>query len=378
MPSGMPRCWVRIDLAALERNLGRIRTALPSPLRYIAVVKADAYGHGIDPVCTRLMRAGTDLFAVASVEEAESVRELGEGWPILVLGPTVPGEEEMLVELSAIPAISSPDEVTRIGAAADRHNRKLPVHLKVDTGMGRAGVWHEKADRLFQQIRSHPSLHIAGIFTHLSSADSDPAFTEEQRRIFLKRLRSWQVDPDEIMVHIDNSAGIETFQSGHGFNAVRIGLLQFGVLPHEGSLLSAVHVDPVLSFHSQVGLVKELPKGTGISYGRTARLPERSRVAVVTSGYGDGVPFALSNCGEILIRGKRRPILGRVTMDQTVVLLGDDESVVPGDVATWIGRQGDEFIAAEEFAARSRTIPWDVFCSITKRVARIYATDTAT
>ncbi len=369
------RCWAEIDLAALERNLKLIRASLPAHIKYVAVVKADAYGHGLHQTVARLMHAGADLFAVANVTEAAAIRELGPGWPILVLSPLLPGEDKMLVEHDLTATVSSAGEVARFEAVGAATDHVVAVHLKIDTGMGRLGVWHEEAAELYARIREARHVRLDGAFTHFSSADEDPGFTDEQRHRFLAALRRCPgLDPARLLIHADNSAGLETSHGEQPFNAVRVGLLQFGILPHPHSMLARVHTEPVFSFHTRVGLVKRLPAATGISYGRTRTLARDSTVAVLCAGYGDGIARAASNRAEVLIRGARCPVLGRVTMDQTIVDVTDVGGVECGDEAVLVGRQGDAEISVAEFSAWSDTIPWETLCSVTKRVPRIYRT----
>ena len=375
--SSLPlRCWAEIDLAALERNLGKIRVALPPRVRYVAVVKADAYGHGLAQTVSRLMQCGADCFAVANVSEAAEVREIGSGWPVLVLGPILPGEEGALAEYDLMATISTREEIVRLDAAARAAGRRLPVHLKVDTGMGRLGVWHEEAPALARELVAAPNLAWRGVFTHFSCADTDPAFTAQQRQLFLDTLRQLPSPPEPLgfLIHADNSAGLESFAADSPINAVRVGLLQFGLLPYPNSLLARLQPDPVLSFHTRVGLIKTLPAGTGISYGRTHTLPRDTRVAILTAGYGDGLPTAASNRAQVLIHGRRCPVLGRVTMDQTIVDISALTDVAVGDIATLIGTQGSQTIDVSEFSKWCDCIPWETFCSITKRVPRVYKT----
>lgn len=385
------RCWAEIDLAALERNLKLIRAALPPHMRYVAVVKADAYGHGLHHAAARLMHAGADLFAVANVTEAAALRELGPGWPILVLSPLLPEEDSALVLHDLAATVSGPEEVDRFEATARAADRTISVHLKIDTGMGRLGVWHDDAPSVCARILAAPHLKLAGVFTHFASPDDDATFTAEQRRRFLAALaRCPSLNLDELFIHADNSAGIETMpgsgspqapdphaatsRDASPFNAVRVGLLQFGVLPHPNSLLAQVHTEPVFSFRTRVGLVKRLPRGTTISYGRTHTLARDATVAILCAGYADGLPRAASNRGHVLIHGQRCPVLGRVTMDQTVIDVTDVPGVVCGDEAVLVGRQGTTEISLAEFSRAADTIPWETLTSVTKRVPRIYRT----
>ncbi len=369
------RCWAEIDLAALERNLRLIRASLPPHMRYVAVVKADAYGHGLQQTAARLMHAGADLFAVANVAEAAALRELGPGWPILLLSPLLPEEDNYVAEYDLTATVSSSDEVQRLNTVGQRSGRPLSIHLKIDTGMGRVGVWHEQTEKLYAEILSAPHLKLAGVFTHFSSPDDDPAFTTEQRRRFLAALqRCPGIRLDQLFIHADNSAGLETLEGAGPFNAVRIGLLQFGILPSAGSLLAQVHTEPVFSFKTRVGLVKDLPTGTTISYGRTHTLKRDTRIAVLTAGYGDGIQRASSNRAQVIVRGVRCPVLGRVTMDQTIIDVTDVPSVTRGDEAVLVGRQEKAFISLAEFSRWADTIPWETLCSVSKRVPRIYKT----
>jgi alanine racemase len=369
------RCWAEIDLAALERNLRLIRASLPAHMRYVAVVKADAYGHGLQQAAARLMHAGTDLFAVANLAEAAALREIGPGWPILLLSPLLPEEDAYLADYDLIATVSSSDEVQRFNKVGAASGRPVTVHLKIDTGMGRLGVWHEEAEKLYAEIAVAPHIKLGGVFTHFSSPDDDPRFTAEQRRRFLAALgRCRGIELSQLFVHADNSAGLETLESAGPFNAVRIGLLQFGILPHPHSLLAQVHAEPVFSFRTRVGLVKKLPANTTVSYGRTYSLKRDSQIAVLTAGYADGIARALSNRGAVIIRGARCPILGRVTMDQTIVDVTDVPGVERGDEAVLVGKQGTAEITIAEFSRWADTIPWETLCSVTKRVPRLYKT----
>ncbi|MGA1205448.1 MAG: alanine racemase [Opitutales bacterium] len=373
------RAWATIDLSALERNLRVIRTALPDHLKYIAVVKANAYGHGLAPVVTRLMRSEADAFAVANLEEAARLREVGTGWPVLVLSALLPSEIEAAIRLGVFPMVSSIEELEGIHRACERLGKQVGIHLKVDTGMGRLGVWYPHFRKLMDAVERCPRVSLSGLCTHFSSADSDPEFTALQRQRFLDCLG--QTKPETlqgVMVHADNSAGLETFPEDGPFNAARIGLLQFGVRPKPGSLLGKIQTEPVLSFHARVGLVKDLPEGTPVSYGQTCRLNRPSSIAVLTAGYADGLPTALSNSGKVILRDRLCPIIGRVTMDQTIADITDlPEKPSAGETATFIGKSETQSINATQFAHWSSQIEWEAFCSLSARTQRIYQTDSA-
>jgi alanine racemase len=368
------RCWADIDLAALERNLRRIKAGLPPNLRHVAVVKADAYGHGIHPVVSRLIQCGADLFAVANVAEGAQIREIGSGWPTLVLSPLLPGEEYALLDYDLIATISTEEEAQRFDRFARQNNTGLPVHIKIDTGMGRSGVWHEQASQLLAKVNTLKNLQIQGLYTHFSDASNDPQFTDHQRELFLQSTESFrnQHSGESLLIHADSSSSLESLSGDSPVNAVRIGLLQYGVPPNPDSIFAEVQVEPVLSFYTKVGLVKDLPAGTAISYNRTHVLSRDTKVAVLTGGYGDGIPLTLSNCGEVLIKGHRLPILGRVTMDQTIIDASSLRNLMPGETATLIGKDRSQEITLTQFANKAHSIPYEILCSITKRVQRVY------
>lgn len=369
-PSTQQRCWAEIDLAAFERNVKRIQATLPAGVKYITVVKADAYGHGMPHMVRRLMQCGVDSFAVANVAEAAEIRHMGAGWPILVLSPILPSEASHLIDYDLIATISTREEAERLSELGLKHGKPIRVHLKIDTGMGRLGIWHTQAPELLQAIRQCAGLRLEGVFTHFSSADCDPDYTSLQRERFNDALRS--VDTSGLLIHADNSASLESLSGSSPFNAVRVGLLQFGVPPYPDSALAKAAVEPVFSFHARIGLIKELPAGSDISYARTYCLQRHSKIAVLTAGYGDGVPLSLSNTGQVLVNGVRCPILGRVTMDQTIIDLSKVDDVQAGDAVTLIGSSGEACITVSDFSAAAETIPWETLCSITKRVPRIY------
>ena len=370
------RAWVEIDLPAIDRNVGRIKQSLPPQVRYVAVVKANAYGHGMPEVATRLLQAGVDCFAVANVAEAAVLREIGHDADILLLSPTLPGELPRALALDLDITLNSLAEAQALAALARSLHRKAKVHVKVDTGMGRAGVWHAQAAELFAFVQTVAEFTWRGVYTHFSDADTDASYTANQRKIFLGLL---ELIPASLraglLIHADNSAGLESFSANAPFNAVRVGLMQYGLPPSAGSFLASLRPEPVLSFHARIVLVKDLPAETAVSYNRTKTLSRPTRVAIVAVGYGDGVPTAASNRGQFLVRGKRCPILGRVTMDQTIVDVTEVPGAAVGDIATILGAQGADRITVAEFCTWSDCIPWEALCTLTQRVQRVYRTD---
>jgi alanine racemase len=368
------RCWAEIDLAALERNIAKTRAALPKQMKYVSVVKADAYGHGIHPTAARLMQSGVDLFAVANVKEAIDIREMGSGWPILILGPLLEEEDQALIDYDLIASLSNASELKRFSKLSKANQTTIKVHLKVDTGMGRMGCWLEEAPALLKELLQAPELDLQGILTHFPDP-SDLAFTREQRKRFMEVIQPALAKDSNLLIHADNSSSLRTIDPQSPFNAVRIGLLQFGVSPPKGSLLADLKVEPVLSFHSRLALVKNLPTGSTLSYGREHTLKRDSTIGVIAAGYGDAIPLHCGGKADALINGKRYPILGRVTMDQTLVDLSSaEDDIQPGTQVTLIGKQKDESILLTELAEHGNTISWELLCSITKRVPRVYLT----
>jgi len=369
------RCWAQIDLAALERNLCHIRDQLPAGIRYVAVVKADAYGHGLYPTVSRLMQANVDLFAVSTSEEAGRIHEIARGWPILLLGFTLPGEEATIIQNGWMATVSSCEEINRFEKEAERLDKRLQVHLKIDTGMGRLGAWFEDTKPLYQKIMDSKNLVLRGIYTHFSDSVGSSDFTQLQRQRFLSTLQSLGLDETTpLMVHSDNSGGVEIFDRKSPINAVRVGLLQFGVVQYPLSVFKGIDIRPVFSLYSRIGLVKTVPAGTPISYNRTYVTRRETRIAVITAGYGDGIPTAISNKAQVLIQGKRCPLMGRITMDQMVADVTGMDELQPGEPVVLIGTNGNEKITVSDFSQWANSIPWEIFCNISKRVPRIYQT----
>lgn len=369
------RCWAEVSLDALRANLAWIRHRVGRRVKVLTVVKADAYGHGLKQIAAVLMQAGTDLFGVANLAEARAIHSVGAGWPVLMLGACLPDEVQDAVRDRVRPTISSLAEARAFSAAAEKLGTRARVHVKVDTGMGRLGVGVGEAVDLARQVASLPGLELEGIYTHFASAEDDAAFSRAQAKRFLTVLDALTlagVRPP--LVHANNSAAL-LHEPDTTFNLVRPGLLVYGIVPpgcrrQETSLRRRLR--PALSFHARVSLVKEIPKGASLSYGRAFIAPRKLRVATITAGYGDGYLRAGSNRAEVLIRGRRCRVLGRITMDQTLVDVSRAPGVSNGDEAVLIGQQGRQKITANEVAAWCGTIPWEVLTGITYRVPRIY------
>ncbi len=368
------RCWAEVDLDALRTNLAWLRHRVGPRVKIMTVVKADAYGHGLKQIAALLMQSGTDIFGVANLAEARAIRSVGRGWPILMLGACLPDEIETCVKDHVMPTISTLAEAHAFAAAAHKLRRTVEVHLKVDTGMGRLGVAPGDALALAQAIAGSEELELQGLFTHFASAEDDAEFSGQQAAQFgsvIAQLTAAGFLPP--MIHANNSAAI-LHEPATTFDLVRPGLLVYGILPTGRRRLTPPlpELRPALSWYCRVALVKEISKGTPLSYGHTFTAARRMRVATVTAGYGDGYLRAGSDRSAVLIHGHRCAVLGRVTMDQMLVDVSRVPVTQPGDIATLIGRQGSEEISATEVATWFGTIPWEVLTAITYRVPRIY------
>lgn len=369
------RCWAEVDLNALRGNLAWLRHRVGPGVKILTVVKADAYGHGLKQIAALLMQSGTDIFGVANLAEAHAVRSVGKGWPVLMLGALLPDEIETAVRDGVRPTLSSLTEATAINTVALRLKKLVAVHLKVDTGMGRLGICLQDAMKLIDEVQKLPGLSLEGLYTHYASAEDDAAFSQKQAAAFQKIVQAAAEAGIHIpLIHANNSAAL-LHQPDTTFSLVRPGLLVYGILP-EGRRadVSALRkfFQPALSWKCRVGFVKEIPKGTSLSYGRTFIAPRKMRVATLTAGYGDGYLRAGSNRAEVLIQGKRCRVVGRITMDQTLVDVSKISGVKPGDEAVLIGAQAKDAITATELAGWCGTIPWEVLTAITYRVPRIY------
>lgn len=339
----------------------------------MTVVKADAYGHGLKPIAGLLMQSGTDIFGVANLAEARAIRSVGKGWPILMLGVCLPGEVDEAVRESVMPTISSLEEAELFSKAARQLKQTVSIHLKVDTGMGRLGVAHSHAAQLVHRIRKLPRLRVQGIYTHFAAVEDDPDFSALQHARFeavLARLKAKRIEIP--LIHAANSGGL-LHESRSVFNLVRPGLLVYGIVPPGRRELGKKDlVRPALSLHCRVGFLKSIRKGTRLSYGGTFIAGRPMRVATLTAGYGDGYFRAASNRADVLVGGERCRVLGRVTMDQTLVDVSRVRGVRVGDEAILLGRAKGEEITANELAERCGTVPWEVLTAISYRVPRVY------
>ncbi|MBM3804194.1 MAG: alanine racemase [Acidimicrobiia bacterium] len=364
--------WVEVDLSLLQRNFLGLRNWLPQSVKIMPVIKADAYGHGAVPVALRLQKMGADALAVAILEEALVLRDAGVTCPLLLLNGFWPGQENELIRCQLTPVVSCPNLLQRLEEAAGRARQRVAYHLEVDTGMARLGVAWEDAAALRAKHASSGWAQCTGVFTHFSTAeDASNPFTRIQLERFTQVLSAaaeqrWQ----SRWRHAANSAGILNFRESW-LDGVRPGLAIYGVNPLPGPQ-SLLKLSPILSFKTQVMQVRTLRHGRSAGYGNTFCAERDSRIATLPVGYADGVARELSNRGQVLIRGKRLPIVGRISMDLTLVDATEAMGVETGDEVVLIGTQRGETILVEEVAAWGRTIPYEILARIGGRVPRVY------
>ena len=369
------RCWAEVDLNALHGNLAWIRHRVGPDVKIMTVVKADAYGHGLKQIAALLMQSGTDIFGVANLAEAHAIRTVGRGWPILMLGACLPHEIATAVRDEVRPTLSTLSEARAFSAEAQRQHRHVAVHVKVDTGMGRLGVPPEQAVEFVGAVSRLPGLKLEGLFTHYAAVEDLAEFSAGQSRRFRELVAHLEERGFSIpLIHANNSGGL-LHQPETMFHLARPGLLVYGIIPHgqrRPTIRLHKHLRPALSFKCRVSLVKEITKGTSLSYGCTFFAPRKMRVATLTAGYGDGYMRAGSNRAEVLVHGRRCRVLGRITRDQMLVDVSRLPSVQSGDEAVLVGRQGRGEITAAQVAEWCGTIPWEVLTAITYRVPRLY------
>ncbi len=382
---GLRPTWVEVDLKILESNYRVIRSFLPREVRIIAVVKAHGYGHGVIPVAQVLEKAAVDAFAVAILEEALVLRNVGIHSPIILLNGFWEGQEEKIIQHQLIPTVYNQEMVFRLETAASKLRKTCQFHLKVDTGMSRLGIDWEEGVRFLEQCSQCRWVHCDGIYTHFSCAeDIQSPSTRRQFDRFKSLLEHLGETARGTWCHAANSAAMINFRESW-FNAVRPGLILYGINPigsqerqgvsnsgevnWEGVLAS---LRPVLSFKTCVAQLKTVKKGKTIGYGDSYITTRDSQIATLPVGYADGFMRILSNKGAVLVRGQRAPIVGRISMDLSTIDVTDVTGVEIGDEVVLIGRQGGEEMGASEMAALAGTIPYEILCRIGGRVTRVY------
>ncbi len=361
-----PRVTLEIDLAQIRENFRLICEAV-APLDVMAVLKANAYGLGVVPIAECLKDAGCHSIGVAEINEAITVKDLG--LPVQILGGVLESEMAAAVEHGIIMAITDLESAQAISAEAERQNREAECHVLIDTGMGRLGILLAQAEETIVAAVRLPGLRCTGIYSHFPFAYGDYDFSCHQVTAFtqlLDRLAARGITFDR--VHMSNSDGIHNIESANRppFNMVRTGINLYGCFDLEGR--QTLPLKEVLTLKSRLVSVREMPWGASLGYGRTCRLDQPTRVGIVAIGYADGLPLSMSGSGEVIIRGKRCPILGRVSMDYTAVSLADVPDAQSGDDVVCLG----DGITVADWAEAKGTITYEIICSFGNRVARRY------
>ncbi len=367
------RTWVEINLDALECNFDAVRDALPENIKILAVVKANAYGHGAIGVA-KFLEEKADYLAVAAPDEALELRKNGVNCPILILGHIPYGEYDNIVKYNITPTISDFYEAELLSEAAVKANTTAVFHIAVDTGMNRIGfALNSESVNVIKDINALPNIKIEGVFSHFAAADiSDKTYTRKQIEKFDGFVKMLSETGVEVPIkHLYNSAAIADLEKK--YDMVRQGIILYGLKPSDEVEFNNINAPkPVMSMKTRVVQVKTLSAGESISYGCTYTTEKETIVATLCAGYADGVTRVLSNNGEVLIRGKRAKILGRVCMDQFMVDVTDIPDVQAGDTATIFGTDGEETISVDEIAKKANTINYEIICNINSRVTRVY------
>lgn len=361
--------FAEIDLQAFDRNVDAVISMIPTDSRVVAVVKADAYGHGAVPLALRCASRVAG-FAVALLEEAEALVDGGVRKPILILGPLGAAQFDRCFDLDLTPGIVGPEELAVFAARARARSWQGEIHLKLDSGMGRMGLLPEDLETVASTLRRLPDVRVSGIYTHFANAsDSRDPFTIKQVERFdamLARLRDLGIEAP--LHHVANSAAIARRLVRPG-DWVRAGIILYGAEPlDEGG----ARLSPVMRWTTRIARLKTLKPGSPVGYGCTWRAPRESRIATIPVGYADGYARSLSNRAHVLVRGRRMPVVGRVSMDLVTIDVTDLAEVHAGDEVVLLGRQEGEEIAAEELAEHLGTISYEILCAVGKRVPRLY------
>ena len=365
------RTWAEVSLDNLAHNYRTIRETLPEGCRFLGVVKANAYGHGIGEIGRKLEKLGCEVLAVACLDEAMELRRVGVTAPILCLGQTPAPFAHLLLECGVTQTVSDLDTAKALSAAATASGKKLKIHIKLDTGMTRLGfLWQEgREERALEEIAqvcALPGLEVEGMFTHFADAASGEAYTMGQFTRFLDAKAALEARGLRFGIYHCAASGAVLNYPCTYLDMVRPGILLYGYYPEEG--MEGLELLPVLTLKSRISAVREVPAGTTVSYGCTARLERDSRLAVLPIGYGDGFSRNFSDRMEVLIRGQRCKVVGRVCMDMCMVDVTDLPQVHAGDVAVIYGREG----LLEAGATMAGTIPYELLCNVNPRVPRVY------
>lgn len=366
--------WVEVDLSCLASNVREFKRILSPDVRILAVIKADAYGHGAYEVSQVVLKEGAVMLGVASLEEGLELRKKGNRSPILILGYTDPRQNRLLIDNDLTPTIFHWDAASSLSEQALALGKKVPVHVKLDTGMGRLGL-QEPAQILYflEKLSGLDGIRLEGLFTHFATADEkDKSFLQAQ----MQRFKTVIVECEKRGIHIPlkhaaNSAAAIDFPESH-LDMVRIGISMYGYYPSNEVSTQKIKLRPALSLKSRIILIKKISSGTPVSYGRTYAAEGETLIAVVPIGYGDGYSRQLSNKGVMLVRGRKVPVVGRVCMDLTMLNVGSVPGVREGDEVVVYGKQGLEEISVDLLAEQLGTISYELLCNISSRIPRFY------
>ncbi len=364
--------WVEISLDAINHNIEQFRRVLPGDMRIMAIVKANAYGHGAIGVAQAAVEAGVDYLAVAFLDEAMQLRQAGVAAPILILGYTSPEELALVAELDVTITVYSDELLDAI--AARSAGRPVNIHIKLDTGMGRIGITgEEESIRFIDRALSTPGVVVEGLFTHYACADeADKRYTYEQHQRMERIVRHYAQQGIEFpYLHAGNSAtGIDTPELS--YNMLRLGISMYGLYPSEEVHRDRVQLKPVMAYKTKVVHVKTVPAGSAISYGAIYHTQSEERIATIPVGYADGYSRMLSGKAEALIRGVKVPVVGRICMDQCMINVTGIPDVQVGDEVVLYGEQGGNVITAEDVAEQLGTINYEITCMVNYRVPRVF------
>lgn len=365
------RSWVEVDLDHFARNWKEMKRLVRPGVKILQVVKADAYGHGAIEIAEVALKNGAVYLGVANADEGVQLRVSGVMSPIVILSPSPEGEIGEIIKYNLIPSVSDLHFARALQERCANARIRLPVHVEVDTGMGRGGTLYYEAFQTIKDILALSNLILEGIFTHLSSSETLLEYNEGQAQLFSRLLAQLEAAGIRIPIrHMSNSGAILNYPQ-FNLDMVRPGLMSYGIYPSPETRDKA-DLLPVMSFKTRIVLLKDFPKGYSIGYNRTYITEKQTRIATIPIGYGDGYGVILSNQGEVLIRGKRVPVIGRVSMDMCTVDVSGIPDCQVGDEVVLMGRQGQESISANEIAGRVGSISYEILCALGKRAPRLF------
>ena len=365
------RSWVEVDLDHFRRNVAEVRRLVGPRVRILQVVKADAYGHGAIEIARAAVAEGASHLGVANADEGVQLRVAGIEAPILILSPSLVSEIPEIIKYDLTPSVSDLPFAETFHGQLQRAGRTGTVHIEVDTGMGRGGTMHGEALEMVRRIASLPALRIEGVFTHLASSEIPSEFNREQHRLFQELLSALTTEGIRIPLrHMANSGAVMNYPEFH-LDMVRPGIMTYGIHPSMETRSKAA-LWPVMTFKSRIALLKEFPAGQSIGYNRTFVTDRPTLIATIPVGYGDGYGLLLSNQGEALVRGRRVPVVGRISMDMCTLDVTGVPDCRMGDEVVFLGRQGGEYISATRIGERLHTTGYEVLCALGKRAPRVF------